>query len=83
MSDTFDHAAEAFERMENGEAEMPMPRRKRIAQSLADMEERVKEQVFTDIRKRMKPFIVRRPNGGCQVLFPLTEMDRIIEGDGG
>jgi hypothetical protein len=26
-----------------------------------------------------KPWIVKRPNGGCQVLFPLTELDNIID----
>jgi hypothetical protein len=26
-----------------------------------------------------KPWIVRRPEGGCQVLFPLTELDRLLE----
>ena len=25
-----------------------------------------------------KPWIVRRPDGGCQVLFPLTELDRLV-----
>ena len=25
-----------------------------------------------------KPWIVRRPDGGCQVLFPLMELDRLI-----
>jgi len=25
-----------------------------------------------------KPYIVKRPNGGCQVLFPLSELDAII-----
>ena len=24
------------------------------------------------------PWIVKRPNGGCQVLFPLTELDRLV-----
>jgi len=26
-----------------------------------------------------KPWIVRRPDGGCQVLFPLNELDRLLE----
>jgi len=26
-----------------------------------------------------KPWIVRRPDGGCQVLFPLTELDRLLD----
>jgi len=26
-----------------------------------------------------KPWIVKRPNGGCQVLFPLTELDRLVD----
>jgi hypothetical protein len=25
-----------------------------------------------------KPWIVRRAHGGCQVLFPLSELDRIV-----
>jgi len=25
-----------------------------------------------------KPWIVKRPNGGCQVLFPLSELDNIV-----
>ena len=27
----------------------------------------------------LKPWIVRRPNEGCQVLFPLSELDGIID----
>ena len=27
-----------------------------------------------------KPWIVKRPDGGCQVLFPLTELDSLVEG---
>ena len=27
----------------------------------------------------LKKWIVRRPNGGCQVLFPLSELDRIVD----
>jgi len=26
-----------------------------------------------------KPYIVKRPNGGCQVLFPLTDLDRLVD----
>ena len=26
-----------------------------------------------------KPWIVRRPDGGCQVLFPLDQLDGLIE----
>ena len=26
-----------------------------------------------------KPYIVRRPNGGCQVLFPLSDLDRLVD----
>lgn len=25
------------------------------------------------------PYIVKRPHGGCQVLFPLTELDRLVD----
>ena len=32
-----------------------------------------------NIQKIFKPYIVKRPNGGCQVLFPLTELDTIVE----
>ena len=31
------------------------------------------------IRKAIKPYIVRRENGGCQVLFPLSKLDEILE----
>jgi len=26
-----------------------------------------------------KPWIVKRPRGGCLVLFPLTELDRLVD----
>ena len=26
-----------------------------------------------------KPWIVKRPHGGCQVLFPLSELDRLVK----
>ena len=26
-----------------------------------------------------KPWIVKRPDGGCQVLFPLSELDRLLD----
>ena len=29
--------------------------------------------------KVIKPYIVKRPRGGCQVLFSLTELDAIVE----
>jgi hypothetical protein len=35
--------------------------------------------IAAKLRKLIKPWIVRRPNGGCQVLFPLTELDNIID----
>jgi hypothetical protein len=25
------------------------------------------------------PYIVKRPHGGCQVLFPLAELDRLVD----
>ena len=25
------------------------------------------------------PYIVKRPHGGCQVLFPLGELDRLVD----
>lgn len=25
------------------------------------------------------PYVVKRPNGGCQVLFPLSELDRLVQ----
>ena len=28
--------------------------------------------------KLFKPFIVKRPNGGCQILFPLSELDFLL-----
>lgn len=31
------------------------------------------------LTKIFKPWIVKRPNGGCQVLFPLSELDTIVE----
>jgi len=30
------------------------------------------------LTKPFKPYIVKRSAGGCQVLFPLTELDTII-----
>lgn len=35
--------------------------------------------VILQITRILKPWIVRRPNGGYQVLFPLSELDAIIE----
>ena len=35
--------------------------------------------IAAKFRKAIKPYIVKRPNGGCQVLFPLTELDSIID----
>ena len=36
-------------------------------------------QIAKKLLKAIKPWIVRRPNAGCQVLFPLTELDNIID----
>lgn len=33
-----------------------------------------------DATRLFKPWIVRRPDGGCQVLFPLSELDNLIDG---
>jgi hypothetical protein len=33
----------------------------------------------TRVTRLFKPWIVRRPDGGCQVLFPLSELDRLVD----
>lgn len=37
-----------------------------------------KKSVSSQVAALFKPWIVRRPNGGCQVLFPLTELDKLV-----
>lgn len=37
-----------------------------------------KKTVSSQIAYLFKPWVVRRPNGGCQVLFPLTELDKLV-----
>ena len=38
-----------------------------------------KHSISSQIASLFKPYFVRRPNGGCQVLFPLTELDNLVE----
>lgn len=37
-----------------------------------------KNSKLSQIAYLFKPWIVRRPNGGCQVLFPLSELDNLV-----
>lgn len=32
-----------------------------------------------EITKLFKKYIVKRPNGNCQVLFALTELDNLVD----
>lgn len=38
------------------------------------------KSVSSQVAWLFKPWIVKRPDGGCQVLFPLTELDKLVEG---
>lgn len=38
-----------------------------------------RESLERKITKLFKPYFVRRPNGNCQVLFALTELDDLVE----
>jgi len=38
-----------------------------------------KHTVSSQIASLFKPWFVKRPNGGCQVLFPLSELDSIVD----
>jgi hypothetical protein len=38
-----------------------------------------KHTLSSQIASLFKPWFVRRPNGGCQVLFPLTELDTLVD----
>lgn len=37
-----------------------------------------KRSLSSQVASLFKPWFVRRPNGGCQVLFPLTELDALV-----
>ena len=37
------------------------------------------DKIADKLRKLLKPYIAKRPNAGCQVLFPLSELDNIVE----
>ena len=39
----------------------------------------MKENTLRDVTRLFKKWIVKRPNGGCQILFPLTELDKLVE----
>lgn len=50
---------------------------------------RANQSVIHSQRRRLrnpqdafKPYIVKRPDGGCQVLFPLSELDRLLHDAG-
>jgi hypothetical protein len=36
-------------------------------------------EIAARLLKRIKPYIVKRANGGCQVLFPLSKLDDIAD----
>jgi len=38
-----------------------------------------KEELEKEITKLFKKYFVRRPNGNCQVLFALTELDSLVD----
>lgn len=33
----------------------------------------------TRILELFKPYIVKRPNGNCQILFALSELDKLVD----
>ena len=37
------------------------------------------DKIAANLLKSIKPYIVKRPNGGCQVLFPLSKLDDIVD----
>ena len=39
----------------------------------------VQKDVQIEITKCFKKYIVKRPNGNCQVLFALTELDNLVD----
>ena len=40
---------------------------------------RKEQKEIRDVTKLFKKYFVRRPNGNCQVLFALTELDDLVE----
>jgi hypothetical protein len=38
-----------------------------------------RKSVSSQVAWLFKPWIVKRPDGGCQVLFPLTELDKLVD----
>ena len=36
-------------------------------------------EIADTLRKKIKPYIVKRPGNECQVLFPLSKLDEIVE----
>ncbi len=38
-----------------------------------------KDKLRKNITSLFKKWIVKRPNGQCQILFALTELDRLVE----
>jgi len=50
-----------------------------LDRALADVEAAFSPDVHSRASLVFKPYIVKRPNGGCQVLFPLTELDRLVD----